>query len=401
MWRKQKKTEEDVKKVLGVICIGLIFLLFAGCATIQPKFEDSNQLFIERTVDNLDLGNVMKKNIPSGSKVAIVSLEKEITLDKPIIALIEDQLIQSLMSSGFKVLERDQNAVENLMKENAHSDVYSLLQNNSELLKSKRIEVELSEVNFTPFNSAKTNIQSADYLINYRILECGIVYRDYDSELDKREGLVRLHIRVQKTNNGEIVSAQNLDGKKEDTIKKELVTQLADFHYSYFPYDYPLQPKQKKERVEKKKGSSDSYFYFAPSVGMAFGYDVDFAFGGTIGWGSKSIGRIGANYTNAIENGTFNYTLQYEKPISTGGIFYLTPKIGAGFISDRYESDYEDEWDEDESRWSASFGLVLGGAVEFDISKPFIFKVGYDLFLGLGEDEASSGAILATFGFRM
>ena len=262
-----------MKKSFCIVCIGLTLLLFVGCATIQPQFEDSNQLFIERTVDNLDLGNVMKKKIPSGSKVAIVSLEKEITLDKPIIALIEDQLIQSLMKSGFKVLERDQNAVENLMKENTHSNVYSLLQNNSELLNSKGIKVEISEVDFAPFNLVKTSIQSADYLINYRILECGIIYRDYDSKLDKREGLVKLHIRVQKTNNGEIIVAQNLEGKKEDEIRKELATQLANFHYSYFPYDYPLQPVEKKGQLNKIKSaqkikSKDLYYYLGSVVGI-------------------------------------------------------------------------------------------------------------------------------------
>ena len=262
-----------MKKLLGVICIGLAFLLFAGCATIQPKFEDSNQLFIERTVDNLDLGNVIKNKIPSGSKVAVVSLEKEMTLDKPIIALIEDQLIQSLMSSGIKVLERDQNAVENLIKENTHSNVYSLLQNNSDIIKSKGVEVEISKIDFVPFNSTETKIHSADYLINYRILECGVIYRDYDSKFYKREGLVRLHIRVQKTKNGEIVVAQNLDGKKEDEIRKELVTQLANFHYSYFPYDYPLQPVERKEPLIKTKPahkikSKKMYYYIGGGVGV-------------------------------------------------------------------------------------------------------------------------------------
>lgn len=395
-----------MKKVLGVICIGLVFLLFVGCATIQPKFEDSNQLFIERTVDNLDLGNVMKKNIPSGSKVAIVSLEKEITLDKPIIALIEDQLIQSLLSSGFKVLERDQNAVENLMKENTHSNVYSLLQNNSELLKSKGIEVEISEVDFAPFNSAKTNMQSADYLINYRILECGIVYRDYDSELDKREGLVRLHIRVQKTDNGEIISAQNLDGKKEDKIKKELVTQLADFHYSYFPYDYPLQPKQKKERVEKKKGTSNSYFYFAPNVGFGFtDKGGDFAYGGTVGYGNPSFGRMGVNYLGDLDF-AMNFTLQYEKPIKINNIIFITPKLGFGFIASEYKKRYEenygyDNYDYYETHIAEGFGMVIGGAVEFNLSKRSLIKIGFNSNICFDNDKGNNSAILTTFGFRL
>ena len=388
-----------MKRTLGVICILLVILLFVGCVTIQPKFEDSNQLFIERTVDNLDLGNVMKKNIPSGSKVAIVSLEKEITLDKPIIALIEDQLIQSLMSSGFKVLERDQNAIDNLIKENSNTN-YSLILNNSEILKSKDVKIDISEVDFKSLNSYVTHLQSVDYLINYRILECGIVYRDYDSELDKREGLVRLHIRVQKTADGEIVSAQNLDGKKEDKIKKELVTQLADFHYSYFPYEYPLQPKKRKELITKKKATSDSYFYFAPNAGIAFNYNGGFSFGGTIGYGGDSFGRIGANCL--MSESSINATLQYEKPILISNLLSFTPKIGAGFISDKYKKEYYDGWNYYvESHEVHSFGLIGGVGFEFNVSKPFFIKVGYDWFLGLGDNQASNGAILATFGFRL
>ena len=248
----------------------LVVLLFSGCATIQPKFEDSNQLFIERTVDSMDLGNAMKKKIPSGSKVALVSLEKEITLDKPIIALIEDQLIQSLMISGFKVIERDQNAVKNLIKENTHSDFYSLLQVENDFLNST--EVEISKIDFFSLNPVETKIHSAEYLISYRILECGVIYRDYDTKFDKREGLVRLHIRVQKTNNGEIIVAENIEGKKEDEIRKELVTQLADFHYSYFPYDYPLQPTERKEALIKTKPaqkfkSKKIYYYIGGGIG--------------------------------------------------------------------------------------------------------------------------------------
>ncbi|MEA2104377.1 MAG: hypothetical protein U9P79_07040 [Candidatus Cloacimonadota bacterium] len=392
-----------MKKMKYVVYLFLIVLLFSGCATIQPKFEDSNQLFIEKTVDNIDLGNTMKSKIPSGSKVALVSLEKDVTLDKPIIALIEDQLIQSLVNSGFKVLERDKNAIENLIKESNSSNNYSMIQNNSELLNSKNVDIEISDLTFSPINLKQTEIEAADYLINYRILECGIIYRDFDTEKDIREGLVRLHIRVQKTNNGEILSAQNLDGKNEDKIEKELVPQLADFHYSYFPYDYPLQPKQRKEEIikPKKATSSNGYFYFAPNAGLGFGYREGFAFGGTIGWGSNTFGRIGANFLGVIDNETYNITLQYEKPISAGSMLNITPKFGLGSISDSYRK-YDDGWNNYSYRRDvAGFGLVFGGALEFNIAKPFIIKIGYDWFLGLGEEESTNGALITTFGFKI
>lgn len=388
------------KLILLVLVLGLLF----GCATIQPTFEKSNQLFIEKTVDNLDLGNAIRSKVPVSSKVALVSIEKEITLDKPIIALIEDQLIQSLVDNGYVVLERDNNAVENLIKEKDKSNYSSLYKKYEYFEHIDEIKVEISELDFEPVKLSETHLIPADYLISYRIQECGLIYQDKknDVDYDIREGLIRLHVRVQKTDDGEIVFVKNLEGKKQDEIRKSLVSQLANFHYSHFPYEYPLQPKEKKGAVIKKRPTGKGFFYFAPTTGLGFGYESgQFAFGGTIGYGNPNFGRLGANFTGVIENETYNITLQYERPIEISKVFYLTPKLGAGYVSDSYKEKedflyyYDYEWHQ-----TSSFGLVLGGALEFNITKPFLIKVGYDWFLGLGEKEATNGALQTTLGFR-
>ena len=46
-----------------------------------------------------------------------MSIEKNATLDEPIIAMIEDQMIQSLVNSGFIVVERDEEAIQKLIRE--------------------------------------------------------------------------------------------------------------------------------------------------------------------------------------------------------------------------------------------------------------------------------------------
>ena len=54
----------------------IITFVIIGCAPIQPTFEDSNQYFLERTIDKLNLGEEIKDKIPYGSKVAFVSIEE-------------------------------------------------------------------------------------------------------------------------------------------------------------------------------------------------------------------------------------------------------------------------------------------------------------------------------------
>ena len=94
-------------------------------------------------------------------------------------------------------------------------------------------------------NFIETQLSAAGVLISYRILEAGIVYNEYPENKNSeiREAMVRPHIRVHKTWTGEIVHATNLSSSLSDTVRQEFVNQLASFHYSFFPYEYPLQEK--------------------------------------------------------------------------------------------------------------------------------------------------------------
>jgi len=230
-------------KILSILCIS-IALLIVGCAPIQPTFEDSNQYFLERTIDKLNIGDEIKGKIPKGSKVAFVSIETNETLDKPIIAMIEDQMIQSLVNSGFSVVERDEEAIQKLIREG--KDKYSLTYEQS--TDGMMFEKVTGDMVKPGVNFVETQLSSADYVISYRILEAGILYRKdidvVDSDFEKREGLVRLHIRIQGAQSGEVKYSANLTGKLEDKVRKEFVVPLASFHYSFFPYEYPLQPKK-------------------------------------------------------------------------------------------------------------------------------------------------------------
>ena len=86
--------------------LSVYFLFIVGCAPtyIQPSFEDSNQYFLEKTINQLDVAKELEGRISPQYNIALLSIEDNLTLDKPIVAMIEDQIISSLIEASTKVL---------------------------------------------------------------------------------------------------------------------------------------------------------------------------------------------------------------------------------------------------------------------------------------------------------
>ena len=99
--------------------LSVYFLFIVGCAPtyIQPSFEDSNQYFLEKTINQLDVGKELKGIISPKYNIALLSIEDNLTLDKPIVAMIEDQIISSLIQRDYTIVERDTDAIQNIIKE--------------------------------------------------------------------------------------------------------------------------------------------------------------------------------------------------------------------------------------------------------------------------------------------
>jgi len=216
----------------------------------------------------LQIGEQLIGKIPAGSSVALVSIEmtrENDWMDKAPIAMIEDQLIKSLVENGFKVVERDEDALRNLIREGTNEN-YSLSHDQWEDAIYSPFYDQWPDVTDTlpklpfdvpdpTFQLYETQMKGADYLVSYRVLEAGILYKKDDDinsipPKEIREGLVRLNVRAQSTKNGEIVWVGNLQGQNDDKVEKILVSQLANFHYSYFGHKYPMQYSPEKKIVE-------------------------------------------------------------------------------------------------------------------------------------------------------
>ena len=344
--------------------LSVYFLFIVGCAPtyIQPSFEDSNQYFLEKTINQLDVGKELKGIISPKYNIALLSIEDNLTLDKPIVAMIEDQIISSLIEGGYTIVERDTDVIQNIIKEGDKK--YSLIFQKTFQDSSS---VNIIKGSLEPgINFIETQLSAAGALISYRILEAGIVYHEYPENKNSeiREAMVRLHIRVHKTWTGEIVHATNLSSSLSDTVRQEFVNQLASFHYSFFPYEYPLQEKvhyqgikriksvkiaTKDEKISKtSRAVSRSQLFILPRIGYGLNFNNGYGIitGGSISYGKINGGKFGADlmYLIAPKKHTMGLTGFYERTLLQyitlrGGLSYLkTGKItniggavGAGF----------------------------------------------------------------------
>lgn len=240
-----QKPPRTIKALTRTGLIALSLMLGVGCATLQPTFEQSHQMFLERTMQNLELGKIAAKVLPAGATVALVSLETGPSPDLPVVATLEDQLVSSLVGAGIHVLERDPEGLAHLMRETESGDRYSLLYRNhvgqwpvTAVTTPARKDPDLRIV------MRPTKLDSTEYLVTYRILELGLLYKDDTEQYQNvvREGRVRLHVRITEADSGRILFANNIDGAFEDRIRKVLLDDLEDYHYSFFSHEMPLQP---------------------------------------------------------------------------------------------------------------------------------------------------------------
>ena len=92
-----------------------------------------------------------------------------------------------------------------------------------------------------------TEINSADYMLSYRVLECGVVYDEVANGTAKditkveRRARTRLHCRLTNTKTSEIISAGIVENEVTDIINKEDIDDLEQISYEYYHHTLPNQ----------------------------------------------------------------------------------------------------------------------------------------------------------------
>lgn len=205
-----------------------MFLLLIVVATVsltacsprlQVRFEDSHQVFVEKTIEGLELPEEMLSIIRDGGPVGLVSLETKETLDHPVVALVEDAIIEKLSGEDVQVAERDADMIDRFIAEGS-ADGYALPD-------PERVVTEIAP---------------ASFILAYRVLECGLqVRRAGTQKLRIREGRIRLHVRLHDARSGLVLASARVENTFEDTVKRKYLRELADFHYTFYANRLPLQ----------------------------------------------------------------------------------------------------------------------------------------------------------------
>jgi len=221
---------------------------------------------METTIRELDIAEALRGVVPATSKLSLVSLETADTTDHPVVAMVEDALVSALREGEFIILERDVEMLRRLASEGPDGTYRFVFMPRDRLFSSsggaaaglpsgplpdvkperlfRMAGVHTERESGGDRDSVlvfPTELMAADYLLSYRVLECGIVYRKGTSaDRKKREGKARLHLRVLNTKTGEVLYAHNIDAVVTDEIDAGLKDELADFHYTFFPADYPI-----------------------------------------------------------------------------------------------------------------------------------------------------------------
>ena len=218
-------------KNLSVI-FAILVLMMGGCVVKKPSFDTSHQKVLENATDALDIGARLKDKLRMGAKVSMRPLEYEKNSDLPLTSLIEDISIRSMLKNGFRVLERDEEAVDHLLLENGKwLKVDQEMQDISQTISVEQMNIETLQSIMQPsVGYMSSPLHSADYILSYRILEAGVKvnslndgfqwsdildqYLNYQWWISEKqielETMMRLHVRALDTKTGQIIYAQNL-----------------------------------------------------------------------------------------------------------------------------------------------------------------------------------------------
>jgi hypothetical protein len=278
------------------------FIILSGCAASlneHVRFEDSNAYFLNENMHLLDITEISDL-IENDNKVAVFSIEVPRTHDGRMIAAVEDVLIEKLMEHGVKVLERDDDLLYRLMAEGG--DNFTYLYRSKKAEDFAAINTSRSGSGFSSYGSlygeisegvgagalkgsltgressggwtatssgggarflaqerfserVETSLATADKLLVYRVLECGIMYESgenssstegprstrYTSKPDsvKRIANIVLNYRLIDAKTGLILDFGDLSTTTSDWISEASREQLETYHYTNYGYQYP------------------------------------------------------------------------------------------------------------------------------------------------------------------
>ncbi|MEE2931348.1 MAG: hypothetical protein VX370_02345 [Bacteroidota bacterium] len=252
-----------------------IISLFTACTITDPTVlrENSNASMIEKSIANMEMVDNLSSYLNKNENIIIVPIERySETTDHWLTGMMQDNLTREFVSSGYKILERDWHMTYRLMSESEDKYKHNhFLYSDSNLAPEKYTRSSRKNKNKEKGNDGygsgssvaeehyeekkvelKTTFNSADKIISYRIVDCGLRYDYNDPEKTKknktkklttqkiaRDARTVLEVRVTDAKTSTITAAVLLDGRAIDVIDKEDKVALEDFDYAWYLHSYP------------------------------------------------------------------------------------------------------------------------------------------------------------------
>lgn len=279
----------NVRRIPLFALLAIVF--FTGCAGRHPKLEElvvlerSNAYQIEESIRGLDIAGWLTDAVPSEASITLRSIENGMDLyarryltrgdtrigkashstliesgsvsrdnvDWGVRKMIEDNLLTEMSAADFSIVERDPDLLLSLFAEcrSTYSFVDPL-----DLLIQTKYDVEEESADSTGEKErdtikkaelgrelqdylVSTPLRSADYILSYRVLECGVLYRSKGLSNYDRLARARLHCRLLDAKTGELLKIGVLDNEVVDEISRKEALKLRRVHYRYYDYKMP------------------------------------------------------------------------------------------------------------------------------------------------------------------
>jgi len=260
-----------------------------GCASNSLiNYDNTNPVKVEQATKGLEITDVLPPSKNINGTIALRSIEYQASgshLDAGVLYMIEDNLISSLIKNNYRVVERDPEGLQVLHQESTknyrtYNDQYGENYNADEVTVTingetivKQIDTETSAITnrFYENEFFDTNLEASDYILSYRVLECGVVYSDYKSDKNskmnvkfktnpadmlkiERSARTRLHVRLTNSKTSEIIAAGMLENEVVDIIEKDDLEDLKQMSYNYYHHTLPLQNQLKQYGFNEDSG---------------------------------------------------------------------------------------------------------------------------------------------------
>lgn len=270
-------------------------VLMTGCYVSQSgvgvlSWENSNPVLIEKSLPINQILKELDSEVDLSESLVIWNEEQRITTDNSITASFEGALIRSLLNEGYQLLERDQDLIYRMLAESGDGFIQINPEKNWSTGSALSAESSGSSVYLGGYSSGysssrgiggseyydkknwvykdSTSLNTAQKALSYRIVECGIVIEEEQSDFGYVERVIReartvIDLKVLDVTTGSILSASRVTQAVRDTLSGENYDEYKDRTYRNYHYTYPVvngNPRQQKVTKEdppvKKSRSS-------------------------------------------------------------------------------------------------------------------------------------------------